>query len=106
MQKVCKLKCEMSTARATAHTATRMKTVGDSLTIGAENKKESLFYIENNGILSHIDGEIKSRSHSRAVKDWVYCPELGASPWPAAAGWHPVLGSKPSPLLHGRDFLF
>ena len=24
----------------------------------------------------------------------------------AAVGWHPVLGSKHSQLLHGRDFLF
>ena len=96
----------MSTAHATAHTATRMKTVSDSQTIGAENKKESLFYIENNGILSHIDGEIKSRSPSRAVTDWVYCPEVPASPWPAAVGWQALLGSKPNQLLHGCDFLF
>ena len=47
----------------------------------------------------------KIRSHARAVTDWIYCPELAASPWPAAVGWQPVLGSKSNQLLHGRDFL-
>ena len=48
---------------------------------------------------------IKIRSPARAVTDWVYCPEVAASPWPAAVGWQPLLGSKSTQLLHGRDFL-
>ena len=54
----------------------------------------------------NYSGEIKSRSPSRDVTDWVFFPELAASPWPAAVGWHPVQGRKPSQLHHGRDFLF
>ena len=51
-------------------------------------------------------GEIKKRSHSHAVTDWVYCLEPPGSPWPAAVGFPGVPGSKSSQLLHGSDFLF
>ena len=51
------------------------------------------------------DRHTKIRSHARDVTDWVFFPELGASPRPQATGWHPVQGRKPSQLHHGRDFL-
>ena len=41
-----------------------------------------------------------------AVTDWIFVPELTASPWPAAVGWQSVPGRKSNQLLHGHDFLF
>ena len=34
-------------------------------------------------IIVFKSAEIKSRSPSHAVTDWVYCPEAPGSPWPA-----------------------
>ena len=47
----------------------------------------------------------KIRSHARAVTDWIFVPELTASPRPQATGWQSVPGRKSNQLLHGRDFL-
>ena len=55
--------------------------------------------------LTNQQGDNKIRSHARAETDWIFVPELGASPRPQATGWHPVQGRKSSQFLHGRDFL-
>ena len=41
----------------------------------------------------------KIRSHARAVTDWIFVPELTASPRPQATGWQSVQGQKSNQLL-------
>ena len=50
-------------------------------------------------------GMNKIRSHARAVTDWIFVPELTASPRPQATGWQPVPGRKSNQLLSREGLL-
>ena len=47
----------------------------------------------------------KIRSHAREVTDWIFVPELTASPRPQATGWQSVQGRKSNQLLSREGLL-
>ena len=53
------MKSDGHTVRTTVRTSRRMNREGPWVTVGEENNKESVFNIENKGILIYISGEIK-----------------------------------------------